>query len=215
MEQHVDFSYSAPYYTLNEWTDETTHLWIVCPGYGQLAKHFIRRFDVFESTHFVIALQGLSKFYLPGHAKVGASWMTKEDRETEMDNQKKYFDAVMVQAGNGRSLNDVKVHLLGFSQGVSMISRMAAYAKIDFGQLILWAGGFPPELSAEDFGFLVEGARLSIVLGNEDEFYKLDKNFQPEIDKAEKSLNRKAELVVFEGKHEVKREVLIRVFNGG
>lgn len=214
VEHHVDFSFSAPYYTLNELTSETTNLWIVCPGYGQLAKHFIRRFDVFDSSHFVIALQGLSKFYLPGHTKVGASWMTKEDRENEMGNQKNYFDAVIQQACQGQTIDHLSIHLMGFSQGVSMIARMAAYAKINFNQMVLWAGGFPPELSSEDFDFLSAEAKLSIVLGKEDEFFRLDKNFQSEIDKAEKALNRKADLVMFDGKHEVRREVLKRVFLG-
>ncbi|UXX78465.1 alpha/beta hydrolase [Reichenbachiella carrageenanivorans] len=211
MECHVDFSCSAPYYTLNELGGHTTDLWIVCPGYGQLAKYFIRRFDVFDSQkHFVVALQGLSKFYLPDQKHVGASWMTKEDRETEMRNQQAYFDAVMIAVLQGRVLNDFNIHLMGFSQGVSMISRMAAYAKIDFKNLILWAGGFPPELSKADFSHLSMYAKLKVVIGTQDEFYALGKNYQTEIEKMEVAIGLKPEVITFEGKHEVQREVLQR-----
>lgn len=209
MEHHVVFNYSAPYYTLNELTRDTTDIWIACPGYGQLAKYFIRRFDVFDvKKHFIITLQGLSKFYLPDQKNVGASWMTKEGRETDMQNQKTYFDAVMAEIFQDRNISEFKVHLMGFSQGVSMISRMAAYSKIDFDTLILWAGGFPPELVPADFNHLSEKTRLKVVLGDRDEFYALDKNYQPEVAKMEDVLGLKSEFISFDGIHEVSREVL-------
>ncbi|MEP2023453.1 MAG: alpha/beta hydrolase [Reichenbachiella sp.] len=209
MEHHIDFSFSAPYYTLNELSDQTTDIWIVCPGYGQLGKYFIRRFDVFDSEkHFVIALQGLSKFYLPDQKNVGASWMTKEGRETDMQNQKSYFDAVINTLFNSKPLSNYRIHLMGFSQGVSMISRMAAYSKIDFQTMVLWAGGFPPELEPADFNHINRSANLKVVIGSEDEFYALDKNYQPEVDKMEAAIGLKPEIIVFEGIHEVKREVL-------
>lgn len=209
MEHHIDFNFSAPYYTLNTLSDQTTDVWIACPGYGQLGKYFIRRFDVFDAEkHFVIALQGLSKFYLPDQKNVGASWMTKEDRETDMDNQRSYFDAVINEAFQGRPLANFKIHLMGFSQGVSMISRMAAHSKIDFDTLVLWAGGFPPELSQADFDHIRSTAKLKVVIGSNDEFYSLDKNYQPEVEKMEAAIGLKPEIIVFDGIHEVKREVL-------
>ena len=208
MEHHIGFNFSAPYYTLNELSDQTTDIWIACPGYGQLGKYFIRRFDVFDAQkHFVIVLQGLSKFYLPDQKNVGASWMTKEGRETDMQNQRAYFDAVIEEVFQGRSLDTYKVHLLGFSQGVSMISRMAAYSKINFETLVLWAGGFPPELGHVDFEHVSANAKLKVVIGSNDEFYALDKNYQPEVDKMETAIGLKPEVIVFEGIHEVKREV--------
>lgn len=210
MEHHIGFNFSAPYYTLNELSDQTTDIWIACPGYGQLGKYFIRRFDVFDAQkHFVIVLQGLSKFYLPDQKNVGASWMTKEGRETDMQNQRAYFDAVIEEVFQGQSLENYRVHLMGFSQGVSMISRMAAYSKINFETLVLWAGGFPPELVHADFDHVSANAKLKVVIGSNDEFYALDKNYQPEVDKMETAIGLKPEVIVFEGIHEVKREVLL------
>jgi len=209
MEGHINFDFSAPYFTLNELTEKTTDVWIACPGYGQLAKYFIRRFDVFDSEkHFVIALQGLSKFYLPDQKNVGASWMTKEDRETDMQNQRSYFEAVIAQNFIDKPLNNYIVHLMGFSQGVSMISRMAANSKIEFNTLVLWAGGFPPELGPADFDHIKDDAKLKVVIGSNDEFYALDKNYQPEVDKMESAIGLKPDVIVFDGIHEVKREVL-------
>lgn len=209
MEHHVAFSFSAPYFTLNELTSKTTDVWITCPGYGQLAKFFIRRFDVLDADkHFVVTLQGLSKFYLPDRKQVGASWMTKEGRETDMLNQKAYFDAVIGEVFQDHKLENYRVHLLGFSQGVSMISRMAAYAEIQFETLILWAGGFPPELTSNQFDHLDEKAKLKVVLGTRDEYFALDKNYQPEVARMEEIIGLKPEIISFDGTHEISRDVL-------
>lgn len=215
MEKHIDFSFSAPYYSLNNLTDSTTDIWIVCHGYGQLAKHFIRRFDVLDhEQNFVIALQGLSRFYDSEHKKVGASWMTKEDRETDMVNQRRYFDGVLTNALNGRSLEDFHINLLGFSQGVSMISRMAAYKKVNFNQLILWAGGFPPELTNHDFTYLNLESKLQVVLGDRDQYYKLDR-YQKEVDRMQEVIGLEPNLTVFDGCHELKREVIAQLASDG
>ena len=188
MDHHLNISFKAAYSTLNEITSNTKHIWIVCHGYGQLASHFIKRFDVFDpQEHFVLAPQGLSKFYLKEYTNVGASWMTKEDRSTDLENQRSYFDSLMDHVFGGIDLNDYEVHLLGFSQGVSAISRLAAYKEIPFSNLILWAGGFPPELTPDDFSFANSKAKLKIVLGDRDALFRLPK-FQAEINKADKEI---------------------------
>ena len=133
--------------------------------------------------------------------------MTKEDRETDMENQRAYFDALLDHVFGGIDLNDYEVHLLGFSQGVSAISRLVAYKKIPFTNLILWAGGFPPELTPDDFSFADPQSKLKIVLGDQDPLFRMPK-FQTEIGKAELALSRSSELIRFDGKHEVSRPVL-------
>lgn len=209
MQNHVEFVLKAPYASLNRLTEHTKSIWVVFHGYGQLAEHFIKRFDVFDSeTTFIVAPQGLSKFYLlENFTKVGASWMTKEDRLVELENQRNYFDAVMSHAFNGFDLSQYDINFLGFSQGVSMMARMAAHTQLPLVNFVAWAGGFPPELESKDFDFLSESAHLKIVLGDEDQFFKKEK-YQAQIDKMESCLGLKAELNIFQGKHEVKREVL-------
>ena len=215
MEHQVNFNISAPYYTLNELTDQTTDVWIVCHGFGQLAEHFIRRFDILDpDRNFVIAPQGLSKFYMDNYQKVGASWMTKLNKEIEIENQRNYFDAVISDALQGKNLSQFNVHLMGFSQGVSVVCRMAAYAKIDFEQLIVWAGGFPLELRQEDFTHLSESSKVRVVIGQQDELVQMDERFDAAVKHSEEVLNRPVEILKFEGGHEVKREVLRSLTDG-
>ena len=49
-------SRTARYYTIGEANQETTDVWIVCHGYGQLAKYFIKHFQVWDDGKtFVLA----------------------------------------------------------------------------------------------------------------------------------------------------------------
>ena len=63
-------------------TAETKELWLGLHGYGQLVQFFSRHFRDLANLHRAFIFpQGPHKFYLEGvHGRVGASWMTKEDR---------------------------------------------------------------------------------------------------------------------------------------
>ena len=172
MEKHLEISISTPYHTLNELTDQTETIWFACHGQGQLAEYFIKKFELLDATkNFIIAPQGISKYYLNGFTgRVGASWMTKEDRLTEIDNQqvllKAVWDKEVGEAG------DRRVIFFGFSQGVATISRFAAFSKLPFDKLILWAGGFPPDIPEGSFKHLKGHETVHYFTGHEDPYYK-------------------------------------------
>lgn len=203
----------APFHTLNELSPETEHVWIVCHGYGQLSRRFIAQFDHLDPTrHFIVSLQGLSKFYLPNHRHVGASWMTREDREIDLNNQREYFESVYRAFNNGRDWHGKKIHLLGFSQGASAICRFAAYLQVDFHDLILWAGSFPPELSTRDFEYLRLKPVAKGVLADQDEYYSKEL-FEVEVEKLEMALGLTASKMTYEGTHQLDRRVISSVLN--
>ena len=97
--------------------DEHNKIWMVFHGYGQLAKYFIKKFDCLVTAgDVVVALEGLSRAYINGFTgRVGASWMTKEDRLIEIEDYQAYISqihsAVLERFGNQ------KVTVLGFSSG--------------------------------------------------------------------------------------------------
>ncbi|MGL1887230.1 MAG: hypothetical protein OCD76_12020 [Reichenbachiella sp.] len=207
----IEVSVQTPVVTKGVLDSNTQEIWIVCHGYGQLAANFVRRFDVLPEDHFVIALQGMSKFYVgEGYRKVGASWMTKDHREVDVQNQMNYFEIVLSQLLGEVELDKVKINLLGFSQGASAICRMVSYHQFKFDNLILWAGSFPPELSASDFEYNQDSSKVFIVIGDQDEFVNsdiLETETKLLIDVFGDKLNE----VMFEGKHEIRREVLEEV----
>src|SRR2546425_5855384 len=74
---------SARYFTLGS-PQHAADVWLVCHGYGQLASRFLERFrPIAAERRCIVAPEGLSRFYLtesPAERRVGASWMTREDR---------------------------------------------------------------------------------------------------------------------------------------
>ena len=68
-----------------------------------------------------MAPEGLSRFYLDaGAGKVGASWMTKEDRAHEIEDYLSYLEQVRAAI-----IPPVPLTILGFSQGVATAARWA------------------------------------------------------------------------------------------
>ena len=60
-------------------------VWVLLHGYGQLARFFLNKFEGLEDGLLIAAPEGLSRFYLDAqHQRVGATWMTREDREHEI-----------------------------------------------------------------------------------------------------------------------------------
>lgn len=199
----------ARYFTLGTLHSKTPAVWLVCHGYGQLASYFIRHFQpLTEAGHYVIAPEGLSRFYLQGFSgRVGASWMTKEDRQTDIDNYVQYLSDVYQAATNG---TDIPLHLLGFSQGVATISRWALLSGVPFQQLVLWAGVFPPDLPIELPTAVLTKRKVSVVYGTSDPFLE-----QARIEEQLlllKSRGITPEVISFDGKHEISESVLTSYF---
>lgn len=201
-EQHITFQHSAPYYKLNTLTAKTKRIWLVFHGYGQLGKFFIRKFEKLDKDeNYVILPQGLHKYYLEGfYGRVGASWMTKEDRLNDIENQYSYLDAVL----ENEPFDAKKVEFIyfGFSQGVATMCRYAAHAKRRFDQMIIWAGTIPPELEANDFAFLTGQEQFKYFTGKQDPFYKEGMEDEQKA-KLYAMTGKEPEVIWFDGKHEV------------
>jgi predicted esterase len=193
---------TARYFTIGS-LEKAGELWIVCHGYGQLASRFLERFrPIADDQRCVVAPEGLSRFYLSESAaerRVGASWMTKEDRLHEIDDYVRYLDALYAHVAAGRA----KVIALGFSQGSATVCRWTVLGAARIDRLIVWGGEVPPDpdLGARRALERLRSARLTLVYGNRDEF------FTPKIVAATEARLRDHaipyELVPFEGGHEI------------
>ncbi|MFY0607051.1 MAG: hypothetical protein JXR10_10065 [Cyclobacteriaceae bacterium] len=206
-EKHIAFETKTPYATLNELTTDTKRIWIVFHGYGQLSRFFIRKFTGLDpKENFIIAPQGLSKFYLEGFTgRVGASWMTKEDRLMEIDMQMRYIDGIL----NKEKVHsaDVEINYFGFSQGVATMFRYSAYAKLPFRKMIVWAGSVPPELEKKDFDFVNNKVSVQYFTGRQDPFYKEGME-QDQIARIKSLMDITPVTHWFDGKHEVIQDLV-------
>src|SRR5207302_9410481 len=85
-----------------------------------------------DGRRHLVAPEGLSRFYLtesPTERRVGATWMTREDRLAEIDDSVRYLDAVYDDVFGRIDRARVTVHALGFSQGAATVSRWTALGK--------------------------------------------------------------------------------------
>lgn len=142
-EAPIHFPFKARYFSLGP--ADAEHVWYCLHGYGQLAPYFIRKFHSLADRVRIIVPEGLHRFYLEGSSgRVGASWMTKEDRETDIQNQVTYLDAVF--AATRRTEITQKVTVLGFSQGAATAGRWIDQGKVTADYLINWCGMFPEDV---------------------------------------------------------------------
>ena len=101
-EKEIEFLFKARYYKSGPITESTRQIWIAFHGYGQLARFFARRFEKLTQHGIVVIVpEGLSRFYLSELTesgrkdnKVGATWMTSENRLTDISNYLDYLNKI-------------------------------------------------------------------------------------------------------------------------
>ncbi|MDT8339876.1 MAG: hypothetical protein RQ751_00050 [Longimicrobiales bacterium] len=174
-EGHLEVVRSARYALLGEPGPEVRELWIVLHGYRQLAARFLRRFrSLARPWRLLAAPEALSRFYLedgPGRhgpgSPVGATWMTREDREAEIHDYVRYLDRFHDHV-QGRLAAPVPVLTLGFSQGCHTLARWVARGGVRPRWVVLWGEVLPADLEASPVGPGLRDARLVSVQGQED-----------------------------------------------
>ncbi len=158
-----------------------------------------------SEENYIIAPQAQSKYYLGSkYRHVGASWLTKENTTKEIDNVMRYFDGVL----DAEKLpKDINLIVLGYSQGVSVVTRYVAKRKLKCSQLVLMSGGLPKELESHNFKFLKETTKVSLIYGTDDEYLN-EERMVNEKKRFYELFGNKAVIIPFEGKHEIKKEIL-------
>lgn len=210
-EHHFTVKRRARVYTLGNISEHIRYCCIACHGYGQLAGHFIRKFDqVAREDTLVVAPEGLSRFYWGGLAgEVKASWMTKEDRLNEIADFSDYLSQ-MYNFYLPQLPSNTEIILFGFSQGVATQLRWMTRAFPDFHHLILWAGTIPEDIDYQPVLDYFEGKPLHFVYGTEDQFLSPEriKAYRRGIAKTGLRLQERT----FAGRHQVDRGVLLKLF---
>jgi predicted esterase len=141
--------------------------WLILHGYGMLAQGILHWFRHAERPgRVLVAPEGLSRFYQErkGVRTVGASWMTREDREHEIEDQQGYLD--LVSADLLAAIPRVEVH--GFSQGVAAAARWTARRTRPVARLVCWGGTLPDELDPALLGAAVAPEPIHFAVGDRD-----------------------------------------------
>lgn len=141
---HIATTKTARVHTHGHLHSGTKFIWLVAHGYGFLSEYFIKKLEVLPpEEHFVIVPEALNRFYLNGlSGRVGASWMTTEDRDQEIADYISYLDKVyetFILHSNA------KIIALGFSQGGATIGRWAMKTTKRLNNIVFWGASIPAE----------------------------------------------------------------------
>ena len=208
---HLLVPRTARYFTQGE-LESAEQLWFVLHGYSMLAANFLRWFEpALKPERVLIAPEGLSRAYFEekGVRRVGASWMTKEDRDVEIEDYVRYLDVLAEQVQLGVA-GKARVEVHAFSQGTATACRWVAFGRTRVDRLGLWSGSVPPDLPLDRYGAALTRAGLTIAIGTRDTYIA-----QEDIDREQARLAAAGLLPVvlrFEGGHRVD-PVLLKTFS--
>ena len=205
-EHKFDVKRTAHYYTYGD-PKKAKYLWFAFHGYGQLASRLIRKFSgLNEKEHFVVAPEGLSKFYWNGvQGEVAASWMTKLHRLDEINDYCNYLNELKQHIENQYDNFD-KTVLFGFSQGCATMWRWLHREQVHFDYLVNWAGWIPEDISYLHLKAYLESKQLFFIYGKQDEYLTQQRiaALKEIVDRNQLNIKIQA----FEGNHVVDRKFL-------
>lgn len=217
-EHHLSVTRTARYCTLGDTSSPpASDIWIVCHGFAQLARTFIEEFrPLVRPGRLIVSPEALNRFYLNrdggragASARVGATWMTREDRLAEIDDYVRYLDELLLQVGGERH-DGVRVTALGYSQGTATVARWLVQGTSKIDRVILWAGLLPPEIDpAGAAQERLSRAELHFVRGTKDEMVSAASLGEQR--EAVARIGAKVDVMEFEGGHRLDHDTLLKL----
>lgn len=220
-EHHIAVTRTARYYTLGAPDGAVRQVWFACHGYRQLANRFIRRFEPIAGPgRLIVAPEALNRFYTddePGphgpESRVGATWMTREDRLAEIDDYVAYLDTLYARIFESVDRESVEVFALGFSQGAATATRWVVFGDARVDRLVLWSSFLPSDLDLDDAAGRLRGVRPILVAGERDRYAT---PAMAERDAARlRATGVEAGVLTFPGGHEIDPAALGRIASDG
>ena len=212
---------TARYVVLGPEEGPVTEVWLAVHGYGQLAEFFSRHFRAIERPgRLVVVPEAPSRFYADGesgrYSRVGASWMTRDLRESDIADTVRYLDDVLVAATAraGVDLRTVPLAGVGFSQGTVVLVRWLAFSPLvrqradRVQRLVLWGGGLPHDLDLAAEVSWLSRASIALVAGDRDAVATPARVMEQEARLTAAGIPHQA--VAFAGEHRMNERVLAR-----
>ena len=150
----------------------------------------------------IVSVQGLNRFYTRANV-VMAGWMTKEDRELAIADNVAYIAKVLSAVADDYGITRPLIYS-GFSQGVAMAYRAAAFAQRPCDGVIALAGDVPPDVAP----LAASLPKVLIGRGTQDKWYDADKAAHDRVVLQEAGVNVSEH--VFDGGHVWAPEFIVR-----
>lgn len=208
---HIATPKTARYTAYGELSSKTKYFWFVLHGSNMLSEQMLYKFKDFDpETHFVIAPEGLSRFYVNGFGgEVVASWMTKRDRLEEIHDFSVYC-STLYNTYVQKLPDFCKTIIMGFSQGGVTAMRWLHHLDVTVDFLIPYACWIP-----EDIDYLTAKTDWNkickiLTYGSEDQFLNEKKII--EIQEICKAGNLDFHNEIYAGDHRVDKKQLKKIF---
>lgn len=172
--RYLTVSRTARYFAFGPEPPTAREIWIVLHGYAQLAERFIAHLAPLDDggTH-VAAPEALSRFYLETQRNgrhgnlVGATWLTRQAREADLDDHLHYLDRFRDHLFTG-VVHPPRLTVLGFSQGAVMAARWVAHGRQPPDHTVLWGSPLPDDVPPNALARGLEGRPVTLVAGDAD-----------------------------------------------
>ena len=214
MKKNISLSKTYKYSQLGNCSKKTETIWIVLHGYGMLSEYFIKKFECISNDHTVIiAPEGSNRFYLANnYARVGASWMTKLDKEIDIEENISFLNTLYNKIITEIGHTNFKLKTLGFSQGGPTLTRWIMSNTYPVDTLILWGSDIPKDTLLIDNMLRWDTFNIKLVIGKKDEY--IDKENKKRVINLINSFGIKYELIEYDGNHKIIEEELVKIAAG-
>lgn len=213
MEFTIDVNTTGRYQVLGELGNHTKAIWFVFHGYAMDANSFIQEFDcILDKQTVVIAPEGLHRFYSKStRGKVAANWMTNELRGSDINNNIDFLNSIWNKLLESELNPNVKLGILGFSQGGPTAMRWAAQLEREIQEIVIWGSDLPLDVVDNIHGLKkINRSSLKVIVGSHDEYVSTDKVDKIIVEMHEKGVD--FDFHTFEGKHALHKDS-IRYFH--
>ena len=196
---HIKVQKTARYWVSGS-TGQSVHTVVfVLHGYGMAALTCLEDFSGLMTEHvLLVAPEGLSRFYRKGFdGDVVASWMTREDRMYEIEDQAGYLDNLLATVLSELAPQAKRVVVVGYSQGVATGSRWI-HRRMGKGisDFVIYAGTMAPETLSSEWP---AGVKVLQVSSDTDEFIS-SSDFHEQFSKLQ-AANASVRQLTYQGKH--------------
>lgn len=210
-EHHLLVQRTARYYIIGKLTSQTKNVWFCLHGFGQLAQYFSRKFtDLDDGQTLIVVPEGLSRSYADAnYQRIGASWMTREDRDCEISDYVLYLNSLydLILDGRKPESTELTITVLGFSQGAATACRWLNAKHVHANRLILWAGYLPHGLADLISPTVLTTTETHYVYGRQDEYLLELKDIEGYLHRLQTDIPT-LKITAFEGGHKVEPDVL-------
>lgn len=204
-------SKTARYASYGELGEQTKYFWFVLHGSKMLCEQMLYKFKDFDPVeHFVVAPEALSRFYEKEFmGPVVASWMTKRDRLSEIDDNNHYLSGLYTHFTTLVPESCKKI-VLAFSQGGTIAFRWFHAHTIEVDFLIPYACWIPEDIDLSTSQTDLQTQQILFTYGEQDQFLTAERIKM--IEQVIHSNQLRLTQLPYQGDHRISRPQLHSIF---